>query len=179
MSEPVWITLLRVFVPLSFLTLGGGQSIVADIHREAVDVYGWLTDQQFLDLFGLSRLTPGPGSLLVAMIGYKAAGWLGAFVAALAIFVPASLLIYALARLWGKHPAATWPRAVETGLAPVAAGMVLAGACTVLRAADAGLLPWALATLSTAALVFTRINPFILLGIGGLVYLVVDRTVGL
>lgn len=170
-DDPVWLNLLRAFVPLSFLTIGGGQSIVADIHRQSVGVYGWMTDAQFLDLFALSRLTPGPGSLLVAMIGWKAAGVVGVLVASFAIFVPASLLIYGLARLWGHYRDATWPRAVETGLVPVAAGMVLAGGCTILRAADGGVLAWVAAGVSTAALLFTRINPFIVLGLCGAVYL--------
>ena len=57
--------LFAVFTPLSFLTVGGGQSILPDIHRQAVDSYGWINDAQFLDYFALSRITPGPASLLV------------------------------------------------------------------------------------------------------------------
>ncbi len=172
MNTEVLMNLVRAFAPLSFLTIGGGQSVVADIHRNAVNDYGWVTDAQFMELFGLSRLTPGPGSLLVSMVGWRADGWAGAIVASMCIFIPTSLCIYMLARLWGKHRDALWPRAVELGLAPVAAGMVLAASCTVLRAAEGGWLAWVVAGISTAGLLFTRINPFILLGGGGLAFLV-------
>ena len=36
--QQVLTTLLLIFVPLSFVTIGGGQTIVADVHRQVVDV---------------------------------------------------------------------------------------------------------------------------------------------
>ena len=172
--DNVLVRLLIVFVPLSFLSVGGGQSIVADIHRQSVGVYGWMTDARFLDLFGLSRMTPGPGSLLVTLVGWQAAGWAGALVATAAIFVPSSLLVYGLARLWARYSGAPWQRAVETGLAPVAAGMVLAASFTLLQAAEGGVLAWAMAAVSCLALLFTRVSPFLLLGLGAVLFLLVQ-----
>ncbi|MCK8782899.1 chromate transporter [Roseomonas sp. NAR14] len=171
MHDNVLLRLLLVFVPLSFLTVGGGQSVVSDIHRQSVDVYGWLTDAQFLDLFALSRMTPGPGSLLVTLVGWQVAGWAGALLASLAIFAPSSLLVYGLARLWTRYRGAPWQRAVELGLAPVAAGMVLAAAFTVLSAAEGGVLAWIVAGVSAAVLLTTRASPFLLLGGGAAAFL--------
>ncbi|OZI66326.1 chromate transporter [Bordetella genomosp. 11] len=167
--------LFTVFAPLSFLTVGGGQSVVADIHRQAVDVYGWMNDGQFLDLFALSRITPGPGSLLVTLVGWQVRGILGALVASFAIFVPSTVLIYALARVWQRYNGRLWIRAIETGLAPVAAGMILAASCTILRAAEGGAWAWAVAIASTLLLLRTRVSPFLLLGGGALVFLVALR----
>lgn len=171
MKENAWLDLLIVFVPLSFLTIGGGQSVIPDIHRQSVLGYGWLTDGQFMQLFALSRAAPGPGSLLVTLVGWKAGGWVGALVASLAIFLPSSILVYSLARLWDRYRDALWPRAVEAGLAPVAAGMIFAAAGTVLGAAEGGALAWAVAGLSACALMFTRITPLPLLGGGALAFL--------
>lgn len=174
MPDNVLLRLFLMFVPLSFLTVGGGQSIVADMHRQVVGVYGWMSDARFLDLFGLSRMTPGPGSLLVTLVGWQAAGWAGALVATAAIFTPSSLLVYGLARLWARYRGAAWQRAVEAGLAPVAAGMVLAASLTLLRAAEGGVLAWAAAGISCLALLFTRISPFLLLGAGSILFLLVQ-----
>jgi chromate transporter len=41
-------TLLAVFAPLSLLTIGGGQSVVADIQRQVVDVHHWMTAREFV-----------------------------------------------------------------------------------------------------------------------------------
>ena len=171
MSFAVLANIFAVFFPLSFLTVGGGQSIVADIHRQAVVVQGWMGDGQFLDLFALSRITPGPGSLLVTLVGWQVAGVSGALVASVAIFVPSSLLVYGLARVWSRYRGSTWVRAIEAGLAPVAAGMILAASCTVLRAAEGGAWAWGVAAVSTVTLVvWSRANALLLLALGGLVF---------
>ncbi|SDP38972.1 chromate transporter [Rhodoferax sp. OV413] len=167
--------LLAVFVPLSFLTVGGGQSIVADIHRQAVGVHGWMSDAQFLDLFALSRITPGPGSLLVTLVGWQVAGVGGALAASAAIFLPSSVLVFGLAHVWSRYRTRTLVRAIEAGLAPVAAGMILAASCTVLRAAEGGVWAWSVAALSTLALMWTRINPLLLLALGGLLFLLIPH----
>ncbi|RBL82923.1 chromate transporter [Streptomyces cavourensis] len=163
--------LFSVFTPLSFLTVGGGQSILPDIHRQAVDSYGWINESQFLDYFALSRITPGPASLLVTLIGWHVGGWGGAIAASIAIFLPCSLLIYALARVWARYRHATCVRAIEAGLVPVAAGMILASSCTVLRAAEGGAWAWGVAAASTLALVYTRVSPFLMLALGAAVFL--------
>lgn len=169
------LEVVLVFVPLSFLTVGGGQSIVADIHRQAVEVYGWVDNAEFMDLYALSRIIPGPGALLVTLVGWQAAGLAGALVASAAIFIPSSLLVYGLAHLWTRFKEKRYIRAIEAGLVPVAAGMVLAASCTVLRVAEGGRWAWGVAAASTLALMLTRVSPFLMLALGGGVFLVVLR----
>ncbi|GAC1344659.1 MAG: hypothetical protein NVSMB18_22730 [Acetobacteraceae bacterium] len=171
MRGNVLLMVLAVFAPLSLTTIGGGQGIVSEVHRQAVIQQGWMPDQQFLDDFALSRLAPGPGSLLVTLIGWQVAGVAGAVVASVAIFLPSSILLYLIARLWARYRGRPWQRAVERGLAPVAAGLILAASFTLVGAAQGGWLAWVVALLSTAALTFTRVSPFVLLGAGAIVFL--------
>ncbi len=171
MRASVLVALLAVFAPLSLTTVGGGQGVLSEIHRQAVTQYGWMTEQQFVYAFALSRLSPGPGSLLVTLIGWDVAGWAGALVASLAIFLPSSVLVYGLARIWARYRGRPWQRAIERGLAPVAAGLILAASVTVLEAAQGGWLAWVVAALSTLALTMSRVSPFLLLGAGALIFL--------
>jgi chromate transporter len=53
--DNIYIQLIAVFAPLSLLSLGGGQSIVADINQQAVAIHGWVTQAEFVDLFAISR----------------------------------------------------------------------------------------------------------------------------
>ncbi|WGQ35317.1 chromate transporter [Alcaligenes faecalis] len=167
---PILLQLIRVFAPLSFLTIGGGQSIIPEIHRQSVDIHGWLSDQEFLDLFALSRLTPGPKSLLVTLVGWKAAGWAGALVASIAIFLPSAVLIYYLATIWKRYEGSRLIRAIEIGLLPIAAGMILAASGTILKAAQGGVWAWGTALACATVLLLTRINPLWLLAAGGLLF---------
>ena len=86
---------------------------------------GSTSEREFADLFALSRAAPGPGSMLAALIGWKAAGIVGAVIATLAFYVPSAILVFAVARLSGRRRGSAWHTAVERGMAPVAAGLFL------------------------------------------------------
>lgn len=146
------LALMLVFSPVSIMSFGGGQSTIPEIQHQAVTVHGWLTNDQFTDFFAISRAAPGPSTLIVALIGWQVAGLLGAVVATLAIFVPSSIVMYAVSAWWQRNEESVIRRAIERGLAPVAVGLIFAGVVIVLEAAHAGLL--ALAT--TAAVCALR-----------------------
>jgi chromate transporter len=160
MPNILW-TLLSVFAPLSLLTIGGGQSVVADIQRQVVDVHHWMTAREFVDSFAISRMTPGPGSLLATLIGWHVAGFWGAIVASLAIFGPTAFLIFGLAHAWRRYSGARWQRVLETGLRPVAAGMILASGYVLIQTLAGGVLAQLLAIASTVTLMMTRVNPLV------------------
>jgi chromate transporter len=161
------LALLSVFIPLSFVTIGGGQSAVADIHRQVVDVHHWMTAGQFLDAFAISRMAPGPGSLLVTLIGWHVAGFWGAIAATLGIFAPTAFMIYGVAHIWSLHEGARWQRVLERGLRPVAAGMILAATYVLLQSLDGGWTARVIALVATALLMTTRVMPIILIAAGG------------
>lgn len=160
------LSLLTVFAPLSLATIGGGQTVVAEIQRQVVDVHHWMTAAQFVDTFAVSRMSPGPGSLLVTLIGWQVAGIPGAIVATIGIFAPTTLLIYGVAHLWGRYQGARWQIALVRGLRPVTAGMILAAVYVLLQSLDGGWLARLIAFASTGTLMMTRVNPLLLLACG-------------
>ena len=151
-SGDTLIALGLVFAPLSLLSFGGGNAVIADIAQQAIQVQGWTSEREFADLFALSRAAPGPGSMLAALIGWKAAGIGGAAVATIAFYVPSAALVLAVARLWGRWRGSVWHTAVERGMAPVAAGLFLASGLVVLQASPGGPAVWAAAIITTLAL---------------------------
>ena len=97
------LALVLVFAPISLVSLGGGPSVFAEMQRQSVEVHGWLSAERFLDLFAVSRAAPGPGSLVAALVGWEAAGFAGALAAALALYLPSSLLLLAVGHWWGRE----------------------------------------------------------------------------
>src|SRR5947209_6502272 len=140
------LALTLVFAPLSLLSIGGGASLLAEIEHQSVSVHAWTTQREFADLFAISRAAPGPGTMLSTLIGWKVAGLAGALTTTLALYLPSSLLVYGAARLWGRWRGSIWHTAVERGLAPIAAGLILAGGIAVLRVSPGGPAVWAAAT---------------------------------
>jgi len=169
------VALVVVFAPLSLLSFGGSNSVIADIAHQSVAVRHWTSERDFADFFALSRAAPGPGSMLAALIGWKIAGLGGALVATVAFYLPASLLLFAAAKIWGRWRGSAWHQAVERGMAPIAAGLFLSGGVAVLRVAPAGIAAWIAAGVATAALLYwPKLHPVPLLLAAGVIFGAID-----
>jgi chromate transporter len=164
MNGSVLLQLMVMLVPLSLVAIGGVNSVLPEIHRQTVDVYGWMTDGEFASLFALAQAAPGPNiAMLVALIGWKVAGGLGIVVALLAISAPSGLLAYGMTRAWHRFRAARWRRPVQAGLAPIAVGFVLASGTLLVRAADTTLPAYAVSAATAVLMLRTRLHPFLLM----------------
>ena len=170
-DENVYVALITLLAPLSIAAIGGATGIYAPLQHEAVDVQAWITPREFIDFFAISRLTPGPGSMLAPLIGWKVAGFGGAFVATVALYLPSSALCYASARVWNKHRGKPWHRAVESGLTPVAAGLIFSGILALLQMGRTGPLSWiTVAVVAGLLMARPRLHPLLLIGCGALVF---------
>ncbi len=90
------VGLLRLF--LSFLKIGlvvfgSGYVLLAFLQTEFVQRLHWLTDKQLIDAVAVGQFTPGPLFTTATFIGYVVAGWAGAVVATIGIFLPGFVLV--------------------------------------------------------------------------------------
>jgi chromate transporter len=172
-SEDFW-ALLFAFVPLSLMAIGGNLAILGGIQHQAVDIHRWLSPQEFVDYFAISRAAPGPGSMIVTIIGWKIGGFPGAIVATLALYLPSSMLCLAVSRVWTRYSGRAWHTAIQNGLVPVAAGLLWVGIASVLEVAHS----WLALVLALAAFAVLlrrpRVNPLILLAFGAAIAVAVD-----
>jgi chromate transporter len=169
------VALALIFAQLSLLAFGGANAVLPEMHRQIVDVQGWMSASEFSSLFALAQTAPGPNMMVVTLIGWRLAGFAGALVATLALIIPSAVLTGVTVTLWHRFRNAPWRRVVQAGLVPVTAGLIASGAIVIAVAADDD---WRLVaiTVAVAALHYaTRLHPLWLLGIGagcGLVGLV-------
>jgi chromate transporter len=143
----VFVTFLRVAV----VAFGGGLAILPEMERLVVNEHHWVTHQQFVDAFALSQVTPGPGMLMVVVIGYKAAGLPGALAAATAMFLPPALLTWFIAERWGRLANRPFMLVLRRTLAPVALGLLASGCYTLFRIGVDGAAQWAIAVTAFGA----------------------------
>ena len=168
-------TLAGFFALMSLFAIGGANSAVPEMHRFAVAVKHWMTDQEFSDIFALAQVTPGPNVIIVTLIGYHVAGIVGAVVATLAMCGPTCLFAFFVGRTFDRFRGAAWQAALSGGLVPVTLGLTAASAAVVATAADYN---WVAAGISLATAIicyWKRMNPLwvfaaaALLGLSGVV----------
>jgi chromate transporter len=113
------------FFKAGAFVFGSGLAIVPFLYGGVVKEYQWLNEQQFLDAVAVAMITPGPVVITVGFIGYLAAGFPGACVAALATFLPCYLFTIIPApyfKKYGKHPAI---KAFVDGVTAAAIGAIV------------------------------------------------------
>jgi chromate transporter len=165
-SNPIW-TLAGTFGLMSLFAVGGGNAAIPEMHRAAVDVQHWMTEQQFADVFAISQMSPGPNVLIVTLIGYFVAGAGGAAVATLAMCGPTAILAYFVSRLLARSSHSRWPAIIQAALVPLSIGLMGASGLILAMTSDRTAIA-ALITAVAAWLAFaTRLNPFWMLLAGG------------
>jgi chromate transporter len=179
MRESDLIALASILAPLSLASIGGASSVYAPLQHQTVDVHHWITGHDFITLFAIARITPGPGTMLATLIGWKVAGLAGALTATLALFLPATVLCYLVARVWTRYRGKPWHAAIEQGLAPIGAGLLFSGVLAILRIGAGGPLSWATAA-GVAGLLLWRptFHPFALLTGGAVLFLAFRAVAG-
>ncbi len=168
--------LLGVFGLLSVLAVGGGTAILPEMKHFTVARLHWLTADQFVEIYGLGQMAPGPNMLMVTVIGYHVAGVAGALAAMIGFFLPASLLTVGVSRVWNHLAASPWRQAIQRGLAPLAIGLMASGVIVIARTAIRGVPTALIAGVVALILLRRHVNPALLILASGLLGLLLHLT---
>jgi chromate transporter len=127
----VLLQILLFFTKAGAFVFGSGLAIVPFLYEGVVHQFGWLSEQQFLDAVAVAMITPGPVVITVAFIGFLVAGFPGATLAAVGIFLPVWVLTVVPAPWFVRHRNNAQLRAFSDGATAAASGAI-AGAVVVL-----------------------------------------------
>jgi chromate transporter len=119
------------FLKAGAFIFGSGLAIVPFLREGVVNQHHWLTSREFLDAVAIGLITPGPVVITAAFIGYLVGGFVGAFVATIAIFTPIYLGVVIPGPWFFRHKDNPQIRAFVKGATAAAAGAI-AGATVVL-----------------------------------------------
>src|SRR5262249_4272454 len=95
--------LLLFFLKAGSLTFGSGLVIVPFLEKGLVQQTGWLDWRQFLVAGAVEMIGPGRVVITATFVGYLVAGFWGALVSTVGIFLPSFLLVLVVAPLLVRH----------------------------------------------------------------------------
>lgn len=97
----IYLQLFLSFLKIGLFGFGGGLAIFSLIQHE-IEVHGWMTQEEFVDILAVSQVTPGPiGINCATYVGYTATGnvW-GSVLATTAIVIPSLIIMLALCKVY-------------------------------------------------------------------------------
>ena len=116
----LFLTMLKI----GSVLFGSGYVLLAFLEGDFVDRLGWVTQQQLIDAVSIGQVTPGPLFTTATFLGYLVAGFPGAFVATVGIFLPSFVFVGLLTRVTDRLRASPWTAVMLDGLNAAALGLM-------------------------------------------------------
>ena len=121
----IYLELFWSFVQVGLFCVGGGYASMPLIQAQVIDVHFCLSMSEFIDIFTISQMTPGPiGINAATFVGMKIAGFLGAIVATLGFVTPSFILGIILAKLFFKYGNIGVIKGILNGLRPAVVALI-------------------------------------------------------
>lgn len=88
------LDLFLTFAKIGLFTFGGGYAMISVIENHCVERKKWITHDEMMNLTVIAESTPGPIAINCAtFVGYRIAGFRGAFFSTLGVVIPSFLII--------------------------------------------------------------------------------------
>ena len=166
---------------LVFLRAGvfsvGGMAALPQLRQDLVTT-GILREHQILEALAIGRITPGPSGFYIMVLGYFAAGPLGAVIAILAGAIP-PLSVVAVAGLIRRQLLSAWTAGVVRGVVLATAGLLVYTALTLIaperQLLDVPAWQLAITAIAAALTIRGRIHPGLVIAAGAVAGIALGR----
>ncbi|MDD4389598.1 MAG: chromate transporter [Eubacteriales bacterium] len=117
-----------MFFQIGLFGFGGGYAMLPLIFQN-IQQFGYMGAQEFADLVAISQVTPGPIAVNAATyVGFKTAGYLGAFSATFGVVLPAFTLMIIVSRFIEHFKESAIIKGIFIGVRPVTVGLIASAA---------------------------------------------------
>ena len=124
----IYLILFLEFFKVGLFTFGGGYAMIPLI-KEVVLSHSWMDESHFIDMIGLSEVTPGPIAINMAtFIGNEQGGILGSVVSTIGVILPAFIIMLLISILLKKFMKNRFVKASLNGIKFVAIALIASSA---------------------------------------------------
>ena len=100
--------------------------------KEAVLSHGWMDESTFINMIGVSEVTPGPIAINMATyVGSTQGGFLGAFLCTLGVVLPSFIIMLLVSILLKKYMKNKYVQSALSGIKFVAIALIASSAITI------------------------------------------------
>jgi chromate transporter len=134
----IYLELFLTFLEVGAFSFGGGYGMISLIREKAL-TYGWLTEEELLNMIAVAESTPGPIAVNMAtFVGSAQGGFFGALLATFGVVLPSFIIILIIAALIRNLLKYAGVKAFLGGIRPCIVGLIIATAITMFMSTAIG-----------------------------------------
>jgi chromate transporter len=171
------------FLHLGSVGFGGPVALTGAIHRDLVELRGWVSDEEYRQGLALSQLMPGPlAAQLAIYLGFIRHGIKGATVAGVSFVLPSFIMVVLLGMAYRTYGGLPWMHAIFYGVGAGVIGIIARSAWRLAAMTVSPLttdmirqhwLLWLFFALGAAQAIFLRKGDALFMIGSGLIYMMV------
>ena len=182
----IYLDMFLIFFKIGLLTFGGGYASLPLIQQEIIEIKGWMSTSQFVDVLTISEMTPGSIAINAAtFVGRNLLGIPGAIIATIGVVLPSIIVVLLLAVVYYKFRNFSIVQGILEGLRPAIVALIGGAASTILLTTLFGtatfpvsfeqfnVISFGLLLLSLGLLYKTRLGPIYVIILSGILGLFV------
>jgi len=117
--------IFMAFFRSGMLCYGGGPASIPFVHREAVERYKWVNNEEFVEIVAIGNTLPGPiNTKMAGYIGYRVAGIMGLTIALIGATLPTAALMVILLTTLSHFANEPWAMGMTRAMVPVVGVML-------------------------------------------------------
>lgn len=157
------------FLKIGTFSFGGGYAMLPFIEREIVTTNNWLSMPEFMDIIGISQMTPGPVAINSAtFVGYKMQGVFGSMAATLGVITTSFILVSIISKAQAKFENAVVVKAALLGMRPVLIALILSAFLKLAKESYLDLKSVVITVIIGGLLITKKIHPILVIVIAGI-----------
>lgn len=165
----ILIQLFFTFLKIGTFSFGGGYAMIPFIQREIIENHHWINNNVFMDIIGISQMTPGPIAINSAtFVGYKVSGVLGSIAATLGVVTMSFILVSIVSKAMEKFKESKVLRGALLGMRPVLIALIIQAFFDLAKDAYIDIKSVIITLIIGALLLSKKVHPIIAIIISGI-----------
>ncbi len=163
------IQLFLSFLKIGAFGFGGGYAMLPLIEREIVNNHNWINYKEFIDIIGISQMTPGPIAINSAtFVGYKVAGFWGSLVGTLGVVTISFILVSIATHYIIKFKESKIMKSTLMGMRPALIGLIICAFLSLAKESYHDIKSIIIGLIIMALLLYKKIHPILIIVIAGI-----------
>lgn len=170
----ILVKLFGIFFKIGAFSFGGGYAMLPFIQKEIIENNYFISVREFLDIIGISQMTPGPVAINSAtFVGFKVAGIFGSIVSTIGVVLSSFILVLIVSKTLNKFKENKFIKGALLGMRPVLVALVVKAFIDLAKTSYTSISTVIIGGIITILIFYRKLNPIICIVVSAVLGLII------